>query len=555
MPPPSGVSDAAVDGGDLDANGTASSGGATFLASPTGVTSLDRDGLHLVAPPGAQIFSTLLVEEQGDKLVWAWIRSSARAELLRYTFSKGGPKSPVSLEGSAISAIPPGCPIQTTLVELGTKVHAVATSECPGMVSNENHVVFSKGAGRALLAFRIHQPKGEPRLEVALDASDHDGDGHDDLSLNLTLASDPSGAVMVPTRSVELAFFDRAAGLARDRDGVVGSFARLYKDVEAKLGRGADIAGAKRSIVGVRTLVRALCADAGADRIFFTWGEGPIPCDAERVLDDLTWAEVRVLQAEGDLVRAAAYAGRLSTPGQARLAKPLRAAFARAAPPVTIPFRKVAGKRPLGGAGPRFGALSFDKAGNLLVRSDEGTLRWDPARDTFEHASEPGWDLSLSDTRRRILGAFVACNGLGGRLSVADPDGEKELLVPAFYGTRCGRGVVPVPLVPLSVGGDGFELLFAGEPVVVEGDRVRAATRVVGAARPGTPRSPSGEWMVVPTDFGLLVLGKTNKLWTPSDFPRAPRALTDCALSDDALRVACVADGDIWFGEERRGDR
>ena len=80
-------------------------------------------------------------------------------------------------------------------------------------------------------------------------------------------------------------------------------------------------------------------------------------------------------------------------------------------------------------------------------------------------------------------------------------------MIPAMSAGRCGSGSSTVPAVPVAWGAQGLYTLVAREPVIVpanvaarpSGVLPAPAAPVDGAYVQGSPRSPSGGFLIVPT--------------------------------------------------------
>jgi hypothetical protein len=64
----------------------------------------------------------------------------------------------------------------------------------------------------------------------------------------------------------------------------------------------------------------------------------------------------------------------------------------------------------------------------------------------------------------------------------------------------------------------------------------------------GAPRSPNGRVFVYPTSIGLVVRDGKTRLYRAKELDGGYAELRDCAVSDDAKRVACVRSGRVYIG-------
>jgi len=113
---------------------------------------------------------------------------------------------------------------------------------------------------------------------------------------------------------------------------------------------------------------------------------------------------------------------------------------------------------------------------------------------------------------------------------------------------------VPVSLTPIAWGAGGLEAVVAGSPLLfssftAEGAKVGALLQPLGQpVTPGAPRSPDGRTTVVPTSQGIVVRGEKARILRARELDHGYLELRDCAVSDDASRVACVRGGRAFVG-------
>ncbi len=551
--------------------------------APPGSTKLALEGLDFEAPPGAVIVAALVWDLDGDgqRDVAAYVQppGGGGGEL---RFHRGDGKGGL-LPGRAVTGptsssdltLPAPClakPTPSLLSLVGP--HTVALDvrpTCGEAAPASRRFVVAAFAPTPSIRWsaRISEPPAGFSFVVEVEATDRDGDGVDDPSFTLALEGggppfDPGDPIRV-----KLPYWDRAAGVARDR-------AQPESSLQA-LAQGAHPRAAKKGsekLVGplvrrLRLLHAAICAEAGAPWLEIG-GERGVACGASKALEEAGHAEVRAALALGDALSAIASRERLAASSVARtgktrseIDKAIEAAFPM--PWGASKDAKVVASTPSKGA-PAWGALAFEKSGTLLVRTATGVVRIDPATLEDSEATDVTswpWEVTLPGIDARLAAVVDACDApyLGARISGHDvPTGSVLLplpIIPPLSPNRCGAGA-SFGAVPVAWSDAGLYTLVAREPVFVPssitsasgaratGTYPASASRVPGAWVPGSPRSPNGGFLVVPTRFGLVrrdeSAGTTTILRT-KELEGLYATLRDCAIADSGQKLACVRDG------------
>jgi hypothetical protein len=490
-------------------------------------------------------------------------------EVWVYSAGPAGARAPVRVGGPPISPLDPSCSGTPRLARIGPRAAIVELgSVCAERSARASSrwlgIIGLWGAPRLVGAVTVVDPDGAPNLTVGAEASDLDGDGRDDLLLRVTLEGGGPPFEPGPKVSAVVRWFDRPTGLSREATEPETSLRALASVAVAHASKLKDAAGVPILVHQARALFRALCAEGRSPRLTHVFGDHPIQCGSSRALEELALAETRAYVTMGDPLRAAAAleaAGEASatrTPARVteaegwieKMAPPVLASSLRAV--LAVPGNPR--QRP-----PAWGALTFEPSGSLLVRTLAGVVRVDPALgDETETSGVAPWrsEVVSPDDTRRFLDCYDPCDGFALRATIASTAGNdaKDIALPIDpkIGARCeGERGIAVRATPLAWGPLGLEFLALGFPVLVSSDLSHAVPleRSLGQpATPGAPRSPDGATLAVPTREGILVTGRRPRLLRAKELDGAYPELYDCAVSDDAARVACIRGGRAFVG-------
>ncbi|MEO7092457.1 MAG: hypothetical protein ABI175_04345, partial [Polyangiales bacterium] len=304
-------------------------------------------------------------------------------------------------------------------------------------------------------------------------------------------------------------------------------------------------------------------------------GDHGIGCGASRGMEDAAAAEVKASLTLGDVLTAIVARERLST-GIAQKTTKTRNEIDKqilAAMPVAWATSKDLRSTPStpSKGSVAWGALAFEKSGTLLIRTSTGVIRVDPLTlDDGEANDVPtwSWEVAFPGKDARLAAIADACDApyLAARISGHDvPTGATMLplpILPRFGGNRCGdtKGAAAMQIAPVAWGASGLFTLVDDEPVLVPaelttptggratGTTPSPAAKVDGAFVLGAPRSPSGQFLVVPTRFGVVRrddsgAAPANLLIRAKDLEGLYTSLRECAVSNDGTKIACVRDG------------
>jgi hypothetical protein len=566
-------------------------------------------GLALVAPEGTTFQLGLVRDLDGDGSVdaLAIVRGKNPGDAAQVVFyggrAGGGVQAGVAVGGPPPMNSDPSCsPLQrlslvgprSAFVEIGAQCagHVEARARPPWPPSRWAAVVWvpprAKGAGAGVpslhFSLMVSDPPGAPTLTLDADGSDYDGDGIDDVALRVTLEGGSPPFDPGPRVSALLRWIDRPAGMSREPDQPEASFHALASMAASRAAKAKDAPTVPTLVRQVRALYGAICAEGGSPRLTrSTDARGPagaaaspraveertIVCGgASRALEDAGLAEARAQVTMGDVIAAIAALDKAQQPPASRTAArttEAQAWIAQVAPvvPVASSLRAI-GAVPLidHGRSPSWGALTFEPSGKLLVRTLAQVVRVDPAQgDEAEAGDVPAWKVAVQspDGSLRWSDVVDPCDGSALRATFAAVGGAgeaegREVLLPIAgrLGARCvaGKGE-PAFASPVAWGQGGLVALVTGQPVAFAVDLSRAVLQPGPTAQPttaGAPRSPDGKTLVLPTPLGILVHGARTRLLRARELEGAYPELRDCAVSDDASRVACVRGGRAFVG-------
>ncbi len=554
--------------------------------APPNVSEWRLDGMTLRAPPEMVLALAAVKDLDGDgfKDAVALVRSlsSERTQLVLYKGTTAGTAAAVVVGDAPLLTIDPSCaknpsppPPRLRLAIVGKRSALVEVgSGCPPQSAKDPARWLAVAAidARPRLAFElfITDPPTAPELTFEADGSDRDGDGLDDVTLRATLTGGAPPFEPGPKTSTILRWFDRPAGMSRDADEPDASLRALASGAVARAGRAKDAPNVPIQVRQIRALYSALCAEGGAPRITRAQGSGTISCGPSRGLEEAGLAEVRAYATTGDVLRAVSAFDRAQrAPATKTPARTTEAQgwITQAAPVAATPstMRAVSAVPQIDrGKAPAWGALAFDAGGKLLVRTLAGVVRVDPTQgDEAEAADVSTWKMHVAspDGSLRWIETYSACDGVALHATFAptgdaDPKDIALPIAPAFSGRCTSAKGESVHAIPIAWGAGGLEAIVAGEPVLFSADLARASALASLLEQPGpqgSPRSPNGKALAVPTSQGIVVrvIGGTSpkpRLLRAKELEGGYGDLRDCTVSDDGVRVACVRGGRAFVG-------
>lgn len=536
--------------------------------APEGATRLRLGELTIDAPKGRVLLLGLARDIDGDGVTdaLAVVRSANApftSEALFFKGKSGALEAPVPL-GSVYAVPNPDCAPAPRLSVVGARsVYVEQGSSCtrpPDIAATRTFVVYLfSPEPRVHVDGTVVDPASAPKLTIDADGADADHDGVDDVVLRVSVEGGNPPFEPGPRFTATLRWLDRPAGMSRERDEPEASLRALLTPLLQRANKGREAPQAIAQLRQLRALYTSLCAEGGTPRLTSVLGASSVPCGSLRVLEDAAFAEVRAQVSAGDALRAIAALDRTERSG---LGKPQRLTEAQGWITQLAPVSQALSVRAVGavpatgrGRTPSWGALAFETSGKLLVRTAAGVVRVDPLSGDEGESDVLSWPLDVApQTGTPVwLDAFDPCNG--GALHAAfsaKPGAEpREVLLPVPSGPRCAGPREAVTTVPIAWGARGLQAIVAGEPLLVAADLARATpvtTMLEEPVTPGAPRSPNGKVWVVTTPQGLVIRGQKTRIYRGKELDGGYAELRDCAVSDDATRVACVRGGRAYIG-------
>jgi len=542
---------------------------ASAVVAPPGTTRWAFEGLALVAPEDKVFALGLAGDLDGDgKLDAVTVVKSASApdlgEAWFYRGTEGGVAPGVQASVPRDLVLEPTCSSEPRLSRIGPhsalfEVKVLCGERGSRDVRRWFGILDLQWAAKTAYSSVVRDPDDAPKLTIDAERWDFDQDGLDDLLLRVSLEGggppfEPGPRVMGVVR-----WLDRR-GLSREADEPEGSLHALATTAMVHANKPKEAASVPLLVRQARALFLSLCGEGKARRIYL----GGIECGTTRALEELALAETRAYVTLGDPLRAAGALDRAGVPPSTKT--PARIAEAKGwiekiAPPAqaTVLRAVLAVPRSERGRPPSWGALAFEPSGKLLVRTPAGVARVDPPTgEESDAGGVPAWpsDVASPDATRRLIDTYDPCDGFALRATIVATAGNdaRDILLPIepVVGARCqGTRGVPAHAAPIAWGPLGLEAVVGGFPVLVSPDLSHAVPLEQPLGQPvtaGAPRSPDGRTLVMPVTEGILVMGAKARLLRAKELDGAYGELYDCAVSDDAARVACARGGRAFVG-------
>ncbi len=545
-------------------------------ANATKWTLQGRDGasVTLVAPAGMVFELGVVRDFDGDgKNDAAAIARQAGQEndlgaLLYYHADASGLLAPVVVAASP-SLAPAGaaCTAKRRMSAIGrhslyVELGAACTAPSSKDPSRQISVWTLRSAPRVHLSAQVIDPPGAPKLSFAVDASDADGDGLDDVLLHASVEGGDAPFEPLPRADATIRWFDRPAGMSRDPDGPDGSLRVFASGLAMRAAKAKDAPQVLAQARAVRVLWSALCGDGRAPRVVHLFGGAPITCGASRALEEAGLAEARAHAALSDPLGAIVSLDRAQLPPATKTAQRTKDAegwIAQLAPITQATSVRAIAAVPQSSRSttPAWGALAFEPSGKLLVRTAAGVVRVDPEQgDETDASDQKTWGESVvsPDGSQKFTEAFEPCDGASLHATFVATDATApdvtDLLLPIASHTlsRCANAKgTAAPVVPLAAGNAGLEVIIAGEPILVTAGHASLLRAALGQATPhGSARSPDGKTFAYATSLGVLVQGTKSRVMRHTTLDGTYGEQRDCTTSDDGTRVACVRAGKAW---------
>jgi len=522
--------------------------------APKDASEWTLDGIALAVAKDRVIERGLAADFDGDgqKEAVAWTRARAEPEDAATTgelvlFAQAAPAGRVLARLPAYMPTGPGCRHTVSLSQTGPKTVTLdvrARCEAALLPRSPTHgllVLSPVGDRTTVLELRVADAAPGEAMTLAVDSTDRDGDGRDDVRVTVTLGPEGPDAT---DAAADLVWLDRTAGPSRDSSEPSHSLGALASLSAVRASGKSTSQKVPARVASARRLYAALCAESGTPRVFD--GDGaPLACPGvATALATLFSAEVRALVVRRDAVGAAAalardgwYEQALPAKQRASLEKTLYAAWPKRGA-TELPLESV----PRAKSGlPRFSPLAFEADGTLLVQTRDGVNRVraeDGRTEVATEAVDP-WPLAVgAGSAPRWTGIAFPCERSEVLLLVSDPIGtplpsRPTRLIAPRPGPCRHAGPLPTPrLTPVEwtesrqaglIGGALFGVNELGE--------------LGPSPQKGAPRSPDGKALVVATPSGVVVAtASKSELWSAQD----AAGLSDCVVANGAARVACV---------------
>ncbi len=529
-----------------------------------------RLGSHSLAAPEGMVFhSGLAADLDGDNSedAVAWVESGSRdpangggyRAALWYYPGGAPPRQLSELPGFVPSG--PGCTVTVGLARTGPKtvtVEALGTCSTPRLPRSPARSLQVIAPGRPepqLMGLRVAEPAPDEDLSLSSVTTDRDADGLDDVDLTVTVSRVGSER----PASAHWVWLDRPAGTSRDESEPGASFASLASVEQVRSSGKKTSKTTLEAVDNARRLQATMCAESGTERLW-SWDGSSLRCGSLGTgVDRLSHAELQasliqrnVLRAFSVLERDGWYGRKISTNERAKLERLLKSSLkTRSARATALSVRARRGPE-----SPHYSALAFEPGGALLVQTESGVVR---ATGTQLGASEPGadggvplpapWPIEpVSPRGERWVGAIHACGRSEVSFIFSGSPGSAGTQLPtnvpaARPGPCTGHAFQDRrPPVPVAWTVHGLTALVGG--TVVELGPLSAARSQVPA---GSPLSADGNWIVVPTELGVLLQGNAEaELWE-LDSAVSPDVLHHCVVAPGAARVACLDGATVWL--------
>jgi hypothetical protein len=524
--------------------------------APPGSRQWTLDGVPMTSAPGRVFLAGLSLQNSSDqkgKTIAALVGDggSMAGELVLY--HQGDDKrvtGPTTL-ASLPSWLPvgEGCNHIMGLAQVGpTTLWVDVRSKC---------TTPRTGPTRWLAALSIKNPNPQrlalqsaevaPGLNLSFDAdaSDQDGDGVDDLLLQVQLEGGPLPLVAPGSTSVVLRFLDRTAGMSRDPTEPSKSLRAKAASLASLASNPQTAVQAFAAVQRVLLLHETLCKAVAGAIVRYADGAS-LDCGDAQVVMDATAAKALSQINANDLVGAFASYARLES--KTKLKKDHRLSQIKKAFGNALSFKKVK-VTPLTISPIDWSVtlpIAFDKDGKLLVVTDKGVVRVDPSSTKEEPAEgvTPWKAVGELVSDFRVGQLTDPCVATFLELSIESKRaGNKKLILPRLGASPplCKANEV-LPLVTLNADENGLLVLADGLPVRVSSDGA-SSTHVslplpAGRVENGSARSPDGRWLSMAGPSSVLLYGGADKsmIWQPNSYFQ----LKQCTVANDAKAVACM---------------
>lgn len=501
----------------------------------------------LLAPSGTEFEVALpLLNSQSDEVA-AWVfpksgREGAGADAGLWVFDASG--QPTRKLLALPEFLPSGtdCEFRANLKGTGpttfsSRVWATCGSRLlPGTPVVSLAVLDGSKPEAVLLHLRAEEPAVGEKLDLEVESTDQDGDGTDDVKLQVSMTT-PSGT----KETLPFLWLQRTAGASRQADLPKDELNKRASRLSIASVRKAEREATPAQIDALRRLLSSVCAELGKPRLTGASGDLLKCGNIQSALEQLAQAEVQAFLGQGkkeDAIGATERSEWFGTAFDAGKLKKLKALVQKELSPKKAERMARFNVRTKTLAKPFASPLHFSKDGQLFAKVGELTKRLTmegdpplvvPATETEpeKRVEPPEWTISLQDGRGLTPeAALPSCDRsevilvLGGGEAGSAPT---QLPLP-FLAPRPGtcRAFAPTPLDAVPLRSEAGALTL-----VVGGQRVTSAGRL-------RPDDHPDAWG---TSLGVVVVRKENVSVLTGE---AAEGLHHCVTNRDASKVACL---------------
>jgi hypothetical protein len=451
-----------------------------------------------------------------------------------------------------------GCKLEPRLLGLGHKfalltVQSRCTASLPARTATQAIVLLSPSAPRPLvLGLRVAEPAIDETLEISPSLGDRDGDGRVDPAVKFSLGVRGTDG----TAQLSLGWLDRAAGASVDDGLFLSSVEHTLLSLESRAIKKAKAASVAKESQALRRLVGSICSAAATQRVWDYQGDGLRCSGLAKLSTRLAKLELGAALTLGDLTSAihtvnysSTWLAGIPAVEKEALLKRLQKSMSvvDSALPVAVSLRAKSG-----GAMPHYSPLMFADDGALLVMTSGNVVErvaLDGTHAPLEGDAAKPWSLEVTDRDgRTFTGVVPACDRSELLLSIKGADGRLELAPVGWLAPRPGvcrnPTTWPFSVVPVGFTESQPSVLVDGACIDLRGTAICQSPAKLGPVIPGSPRSPDGRRLVLPTPVGPVVFGGAKpERWQNGGY--TGKSLTDCVVANEGRAIACLDRGNV----------
>ena len=281
------------------------------LELAAGTTRVDIEGAPLSAPSGT-LRAVLPIDVDGD----------GDRDALIVSEEEGGIAMSFARRDGAVFATPTilardqppsdDCVIGDGGLEMISAAYAVGRVEqrCGGGAHNALWILSVSATPRVLERITLSPPEVGARehLDLAIRPIDHDGDGHLDVAVTVTMRASVDGQAAEGATETTLVWLNRPSGLARDRSEPEATIADLAARAEGARDADETRLRAEQALA----VFDLLCEGGAAPRLWLGTGHG-LPCERSVAAGKALLIGARTAARRGDVFEALRLFGRLQS--------------------------------------------------------------------------------------------------------------------------------------------------------------------------------------------------------------------------------------------------